>query len=307
MHARNFTPPPLLPPGSRVALVAPAGPLRGEADVTAALANARSLDWEPIVGRHVSGRAGYHSGTDAERLADLGWALTAPQVDGVWCLRGGYGVMRLLERIPWREVAARPRAILGYSDITALLAGAAARAGVGGYHAPVARNPLTEFSLSSMRRALHERGESCGSFPSGTTLRPGRAAGPLVAANLALLAALCGTAFLPPLAGTVLVLEDVNEPAYRIDRMLRQLRLAGALDGVRALLFGEFVDCREQADEDGARSLNDLFAELAEELEVPCATGAPVGHMDDQWTLPWGVEVELDAVGMKLELLSAAG
>ena len=285
-----------------MAFVAPAGPLRGEQDVAAALANAELMEWEGVVGRHVLGRHGYHSATDDERLADLTWALTSPEVHGVWCLRGGYGVMRLLTRLPWHELAARPRAVLGFSDVTALLAGMAARSGTGGYHAPVARNPLTEFSANSMRRALHERAGSCGSFPSGATLRPGRAAGPLVAANLALLTALCGTPYLPSLAGCLLVLEDVNEPAYRIDRMLCQLRLAGALEGVRGLVFGEFVNCAEQADEDGARSLHDLFVELADELGVPCVAGAPVGHIDDQWTIPWGVAAELDATGLRLEV-----
>src|SRR5690606_33765738 len=117
------------------------------------------LGWQGVVGRHVLGRYGYHSGTDDERLADLHWALTSPEVDGVWCLRGGYGVMRLLDRLDWTGLAAHPRAMLGFSDITALLAAAASRAGVCGYHAPVARNPLAELSLRSMRLALHERGD----------------------------------------------------------------------------------------------------------------------------------------------------
>jgi len=278
-----------------VALVAPAGPLRGVDDVRTGEENARALGWQPLVGRHVLGRSGYHAGSDDERLADLSWALTDPGVDGVWCLRGGYGVMRLLAKLDWSALASRPRPILGFSDITALLCGAASRAGIGGYHAPVARNPLTPFSLASLERATGQREDPCGSFPDGRTIRAGETQGALAGGNLALLAALCGTPYFPNLNGTILVLEDVNEPMYRVDRMLQQLLLAGALSGVRGIVAGQFTDCPERSDDDGSRSLHELLGELSDELRVPCASGAPVGHVDDQWTLPLGAHVLFDA------------
>jgi muramoyltetrapeptide carboxypeptidase len=131
-------------------------------------------------------------------------------------------------------------------------------------------------------------------MPHARVLRGGAAEGRLAGGNLALLAALAGTPYLPDLDGTILVLEDVNEAVYRVDRMLRQLRLAGALDGCRAIVFGQCTDCPAESD-DGARTLDEVLGELADELRVPCVAGAPVGHVEAQWTIPLGALAALDA------------
>ncbi len=287
--------PPPLAPGARVALVSPAGPLRGAADVDCALATVHRLGWEPVVGHHVLDRHAYFAGRDEARLADLNAALGDPTVDAIWCLRGGYGAMRLLPGIDWNALATRPRALIGFSDVTALLSGAGTHSGVGGFHGPVARNPLTAFSERSFLAAVQGAGQPCGRWSGGRTLHSGAADGYLAAGNLALLAALVGTPYFPDLDRTILVLEDVNEAAYRVDRMLRQLLLAGVLRGVRGVVVGQFTGCPERADDDGARSIDELFTELAVALGVPCAAGAPVGHIDDQWTLPLGARTYFDA------------
>jgi muramoyltetrapeptide carboxypeptidase len=286
--------PPALAPGARVALVAPAGPLSA-ADLERAESNARALGWEPRVGAHALARADYFAGGDAERLADLNAALRDPDVDGVWCLRGGYGAMRLLDGVDYEALARRPRALVGYSDITALHLAAAARVpGLVTFHGPTARGALTPFSRRSFERAVGAaRGDPCGAAPDARVLRPGRAAGRLAGGNLALVAALAGTPYAPRFDGAVVVLEDVNEAVYRVDRMLRQLLLAGAFAGCRALVFGHCTACPESADADGRRTLDAVVAEAAAALGVPAAAGVPVGHIDDQWTLPLGAWAEL--------------
>lgn len=123
-----------------------------------------------------------------------------------------------------------------------------------------------------------------------------------MAGNLALLAALTGTPYLPDLAGAILVIEDVGEAAYRVDRMLHQLRLSGALQGIRGLLAGRFTECPDQPDGNGDGQLFDLLLEVADELGVPCAMGAPVGHVDDQWTLPIGARASFDASACTLNV-----
>jgi muramoyltetrapeptide carboxypeptidase len=291
--------PPALAPGARVALVAPAGPL-SPADLARAEANARALGWEPVVGAHALARADYFAGADAERLADLNAALRDPDVDGVWCLRGGYGAMRLLDGVDYDALARRPRALVGFSDVTALHLAAAARVpGLVTFHGPTARGALTPFSRRSLECAVGaERADPCGAAPGARALRPGRVAGRLAGGNLALVAALAGTPYAPRFAGAVVVLEDVNEAVYRVDRMLRQLLLAGALAGCRALVFGHCTACPEPAEAasgppDGRRTLDAVVAEAAAALGVPAATGVPVGHIDDQWTLPLGAHAEL--------------
>lgn len=286
--------PPALAPGARVALVAPAGPLRGEADVERGRENVRALGWEPVVAPHVLRRTGYFAGTDAERLADLNTALADPAIDAIWCLRGGYGCMRLLERLDLDAMRRRPRALLGFSDVTALHAAVGAHASLVTMHGPVARNPLTPFSRDSLVRALVVQEDPCGAAPHARTLRGGVAEGRLAGGNLALVAALAGTPWAPDLRGAIVVLEDVNEAVYRVDRMLMQLRLAGMLDGVRGIAFGQCTDCPDDSD-DGARALDDVLSEHAEWLGVPCLAGIPMGHVDDQWTIPLGAIAELDA------------
>ncbi len=294
--------PPPLGAGARVALVAPAGPLRGPDDVERAIANVRALGWEPVVSPHALARTGYFAGDDEMRAADLNDALRDRRVDGVWCLRGGYGAMRVLDRIDWSALRGHAKPILGYSDVTALHGAIARQAGIVSYHAPTARTPLSPFSRASLERAVMRGEDSCGVAERARVLRPGRARGRLEGGNLAVFAALVGTPYLPPLDGALLVLEDVNEAVYRIDRMLAQLRLSGALHGVRAIIFGDCTNCPEEAD-DGARTLDDVLLELADWLRVPCLAGVPVGHVSEQWTMALGAVGELDAGARSVSVL----
>ena len=294
-HPAAVLPPPL-GPGARVALVAPAGPVSAE-DVVRAESAVRSFGWEPVVGEHALAHRDYFAGSDAERLGDLNAALRDGRVDAVWCLRGGYGAMRILGGVDYAALARRPRALVGYSDVTALHLACAARVpGLVTFHGPNARAPLPPFARASLARALGGgRADPCGAAPGARALRPGRAAGRLAGGNLALLAALVGTPYAPRSAGAVVVLEDVNEPVYRVDRMLRQLLLSGALDGCRALAFGQCTRCPEPCEDDGRRTLAAVVAEAAEALGVPAVIGLPVGHVDEQWTLPLGAACELVA------------
>jgi len=293
-------PPPLIP-GARVALVAPAGPLRDASDLDRAIANAESFGWEPVAGQQVLARLGYFAGSDEVRLADFNRALADPAIDGIWCIRGGYGAMRLLPGIDYDALVRRPRAIIGYSDITALHAAIGVKSCLITFHGPTARSVLTGFSRKALDCAVRQQSGVCGDAPGARTVRPGRATGRLAGGNLALLSALAGTPYAPDLRGAILILEDIDEPVYRIDRMLVQLRLTGMLDSVRGLVFGGFTNCREASD-DGERSLDEVIAELAEVLRVPCIADAPFGHIDDQWTLPLGAPAELDADSAALHI-----
>lgn len=293
--------PPSLGPGARVALVSPAGPLRGASDLERAIANVEAMGWEPIVGVNVLARRGYFAGSDEERLTDLDRALRDPGIDGVWCARGGYGAMRLLESLDYGAIARRPKALLGFSDITALHAAIATQSGVATFHAPTARGVLTAFSRDSLQRAVIHGTDPCGAIPSPRVIRAGTAEGRLAGGNLALLVALLGTPYFPVLDGAILVLEDIGEAVYRLDRMLTQLRLAGALSRVAGIVFGAFTDCPETSD-DGVRRLDEVLDEAARAAGVPAVAHAPVGHIDEQWTLPLGLTATLDAAAGTLHV-----
>jgi muramoyltetrapeptide carboxypeptidase len=289
--------PPPLAPGSRVALVAPSGPLRDERDLQHALDNVRGFGWEPIVGDHVLARDGYLAGTDALRLADLNRFAADETIDAVWCIRGGYGATRLLDEIDYDAWCRRPRALIGYSDITALHAAIGARAELVTFHGPTARARLSPLTHAALDTAVVGRAPITVSSSDMTTLRGGRARGRLAGGNLALVAALTGTRYELDLDGAILVLEDIGEAVYRIDRMLTQLRLAGALTGVAGIAFGHFTEIPEIPDDsaNSERPLERVLSEIAAACGVPCVANFPIGHVDDQVTLPLGAAAELDA------------
>jgi muramoyltetrapeptide carboxypeptidase len=237
-------------------------------------------------------------------LADLNHALADDSIDAVWCLRGGYGVMRILETIDYAALRRRPKVILGYSDITALHSAVTSRCELITFHGPTARATISDFSRESLARAITGR-DSAGIADAAEVLHGGRARGRLVGGNLAILSALSGTPYAPDYADAILVVEDVNEAVYRIDRMLTQLRLAGAMQQCRAIVFGQFTDIPQESAEENpaARGLREVLREVAESVGVPCIAGAPIGHVTDQWTLPLGAPAELDADARTLRIL----
>jgi muramoyltetrapeptide carboxypeptidase len=280
--------------GARVALIAPSGPLRSPGELETAIANARALGWEPVPTREALARVGYLAGDDTMRARSLNDALADPTIDGIWCLRGGYGAMRILAALDYDAMRRQPRALIGYSDVTALHAAFGVKSGVVGFHGPTARGELTPFSRRSLVQATIDSADSCGIAGEARTLRSGRATGRLVGGNLALLAALVGTPYAPDYDGAILIVEDVGETTYRIDRMLTQLALSGALARVAGIVFGQFTEGTDPTDVT-SRRLDDVLREAADIAGVPAVAGAPIGHIDDQWTIPLGATAELDA------------
>jgi len=298
-HFRSAKP---LASGARVALISPASPLQKNDELPRAQENARSFGWEPIVATHATERVGYLAGDDRDRLNDINRALRDPEIDALWCLRGGYGMIRILAGIDYDALSRAPKTIIGYSDITALHAAVQRKCRLLTYHGPTAREVLSDFSRDSFRRAVVQQGDSCGKAENAREINAGTADGRLVGGNLAVLASLCGTEFMPDLTDGILVLEDINEPVYRVDRMLQQLKLSGALNGCKAIAFGECVKCPE--DSDGGRPFDVVLGEIAHALGVPCLAGIPVGHIAEQWTIPLGAEATLDTSARALTVTS---
>ena len=297
--------------GAGIALVAPAGPLPPGA-LERAVEQVEAWGWRPLPGPHAAGsHHGYLSGRDEDRLGDLQAALSSPAVDAVWCLRGGYGTMRLLRRIDWRPMLERPRPLIGFSDNTALHL-ALVRRGLVSFHGPhAAADPFPPFTGERLRELL-VRPEPAGVLPlpeeSGerpAAIRGGAAEGPLVGGNLALLAATLGTPDALRAEGAILFFEEVGEPAYRIDRLLTQLELAGVLDAVAGVVIGGMTEVPIPTRDD-IPPVREVLAGRLHDRGVPVLTGCPVGHIDEMWTLPLGIRARLDADAGTLELLEAA-
>lgn len=283
-----------LPAGSCVALVAPSGVIRNQGQIGRAADNVRSLGWVPCVAENVSATHAYFAGTDEQRLHDLNSALRDDSIDAIWCVRGGYGAMRLLRDIDFPALKANPRPVIGFSDITALHAAIHRECGIVTFHGPTARGELTDFSRDNLARALLDQADSCGAAPEGRTLRSGNAAGRLAGGNLALVTAMIGTPWSIDLEGAILLLEDIDEAVYRVDRMMQQLLLSGGLERCAGIVAGDFRRPEGEQEEDN-RTIDEVIAEAADSAGIPCFAGAPFGHIGDQWTIPLGAFAEMRA------------
>jgi muramoyltetrapeptide carboxypeptidase len=317
MHPKPVRPP-RLRPGSRVALVTPSGPLLERDHAARGVELCHALGYRPLLLPHAGRVHGYLGGTGDERLADLNTALADPSIDAVWCLRGGNGMNRIVDRVAFDDFAAHPKPVIGYSDITVLLSALVARTGVVTFHGPMARFALPEFSRRHFDAVLGVTAPAgqLGRLATGpAVLVPergrivpviaGRASGPLVGGNLTLLQSLIGTPWLPNLDGAILFLEDIGEDLYRIDRMLGHFRLAGLLGGLAGVAIGHFSRLR-RATSEGAFGLDDVLRNYFEPHHIPVAHGFPIGHVSEQWTLPIGVRAELDTAAGELTLLEGA-
>jgi muramoyltetrapeptide carboxypeptidase len=292
---------PALRAGDPVTVVAPAGPFdRGPFEAGLEIIGRRyQVHYDP----GVLARYRYLAGSDARRLAEVSRALADPGSRALFCARGGYGMMRLLPGMEGIPVAAKP--VIGFSDITALHQ-LLQRQRLISIHGPV----LTQLSRlgADAHARLFELLESESPVPSLTgaqTYVDGIAEGPLLGGNMAVLTRLLGTPYLAPLEGAVLLLEDVGERPYRLDRMWTHLALAGVFRQVRGIVLGEFSGCEEK---DADYSSGDVLRELAAATGLPCAAGFPIGHGEHNQPVPLGVRVRLDAGERRLTFLeSAAG
>jgi muramoyltetrapeptide carboxypeptidase len=299
--------PPRLREGDRVMLITPAGPVPPE-KVGAAVGRCIGLGLEPVLAPAAGKRTGYLAGTDEERAADLNRAMAEENIAAIWAIRGGYGTMRLLRLIDPTVLRSRPRAFIGFSDNTALHL-CLDRLGIVSFHGPHAgSDAFTETTETCFRRVLF-RAEAAGPLPRPplvgppVTLVPGTATAPLIGGNLAMLAASCGTPFALRARGRIVFMEDVGEPLYRIDRMLTQLLLAGALDGAAGIAFGCFSDTGAEKED---FSLEEVLRDRVAALGIPTLMNLPFGHVAENWTLPVGVNARLDADAGTLEIVEPA-
>ena len=299
--------PPRLAPGDVVAVVATSGVVP-EDRLRVGVERLTSWGFEVRLAEHVleaSSDLGYLAGSDEDRAADLTAAWLDPTVSAVWAARGGYGAQRLLDLLDWRRLAeAQPRLLVGFSDITALHQAMASRLGLATIHGHVVTSlgSATEASAEELRRQVMEP-DSVVDILAGQVLTPlvgGVATGVLVGGNLAMLAAEIGTRFSRPAAGGIVVIEDVGEEPYRIDRMLTQLVRTGWFNGVAGVVVGAFSDCGTEPE------IEAVIEQRLRPLGVPTVRGFDFGHTDSSATVPLGVEATLDADAGTLVLSAPA-
>jgi muramoyltetrapeptide carboxypeptidase len=310
--------PPALPEKARIAVVAPASPPQIRSEAEQARAYFEERGHEVVFGENWNKVHGYLAGTDAERAADLQWALSEPGIDMVHPLCGGYGCARLHDLIDWDAVG-DPRIVCGFSDITALHLALAAHAGWVTFYGPNfsrftrRKDELTKETKEWFHRAFEP--EPLGQVfedpenPYVLTIGGGSAEAPLVGGCLTLLSASIGTPFEVETDGCVLMVEDLNTDEYLIDTLLNHLIRAGKLDNIAGLVFGTDVALKGRVIpeySESTLSIEEMLDELVAPLGIPAIANVPVGHGKHMATMPLGAKVRLDADNKTLEVLEAA-
>ena len=309
--------PPAIRAGDTIGLMIPSSANWDPFDLDVLLEALAALGLKGKLGKHVLDRRGYLAGRDEDRAADFNAMVRDPEVRAIHCIRGGWGAARLLPLIDFDAVARNPKAVIGYSDITALLLSLHARTGVVTFHGPNGASEWNATNVEWLQRVTW-RGEAAvfenPRTPTGAivpdenrtrTITPGRASGRLLGGNLTVLTALIGSPYLPDFTDSILFLEDVQEAPYRIDRMLVQLKLAGVLGRVRGVVWGSCSKC-DPGEGFGSLTIPDVLDDHVKSLGVPAYHGAMIGHIGRQFTLPVGAEVELDADRGTLRMLEPA-
>ena len=293
-----------LRPGDQIGLIAPSSPPSDPAVIDRAVKGLEHVGFKVVLGAAVRKRLGFLAGDDKSRAADLNRFIRDRRTRAVMCLRGGHGCTRILPLLDKSAFKRDPKVLCGYSDVTALHLFMLAQVGSVAFHGPMggadfSRDKLDHYTMAHFVRSVAEPEPAGsvfdGSKRRGVVMRRGSASGIIVGGNLSVLCALLGTPYFPKLKGSILLLEDVNEPPYRIDRMLTQLRLSGVLAGVKAIGLGAFSACDDRIKARGRQSTENVLEERLATLGVPVVAGLPFGHIDSHATFPLGVKATLDA------------
>jgi len=282
--------------GSRIGIIAPASPVKDSREYQAHVEYLVSSGYQVILGKTAIPGRGFLAGDDRTRQLDLESMWQDDSIAAVWCLRGGYGCLRLLSRLNYRFFEKKPKILMGFSDITALELAFWARMKLVTFHGPVLTTFASDFTRQSALKMLSGmQGDEALKWPGRKqqrliVIRGGKAEGPLLGGNLTTIAAMAGTGYLPDFSGCVLFIEEVQEAAYRVDRLLTQLIYCGVMDGLRGIVIGKSIPIPGETEAD----LVAVFRERLEGLGCPVAYGFPIGHLEDQWTLPQGLTVSVD-------------
>ncbi len=290
--------------GEKVALIAPAG-ICNKQQVTAAKRNIASLGLEPEIFPHVLIKYGYFSAPDKQRADDLMRAFSRDDIKAVFCVRGGYGSARLQAFIDKETIRSNPKPFFGFSDITALLQFFQFKTGMVSFHAPMGISSFPPFTVQSIKQNIFENQDikTLNATKNAAVISGGNADGFLTGGNLAVLASLIGTKWDFSWENHILLLEEIGEEPYRIDRMLSQLKMAGKFDKLAGIALGQFAGCEAEKPKKSF-SLYQVLKQCLGSLNIPVVHGFPFGHVDNNACIPLGVKARLEADKKQLHIFA---
>ncbi|MBN1542256.1 LD-carboxypeptidase [candidate division KSB1 bacterium] len=302
-------PPPCLKPGDLIGIVSPASPLRGEKlqNLKKGMQYLRRKGYQLIEGKNARKMTGYLAGSDAQRLADLNDMIRNPQVRAIFATRGGYGTARLLPHLDYKALRRDPKIVVGYSDITSLQLALFSQTGLITFSGPMVAvemgKGIEAFTETNFWPLITRAELQSFVAPRGVTFRPGTAEGRLLGGCFSLINPAIGTPFLPDLRGAVLLMEDICEDVYRLDRYFAQLRNSGILFELAGIILGDFIDCENTDPDSPSLTIEQIIYDYTHDLSIPVLGSFPYGHGDIKYTLPIGCRVRLDATQHTCEML----
>ena len=296
--------------GDTIGVCAPAGCIKDASEIDEFVLILKSLGFKVKIGNNVPNQYGYFSADDESRAKEFMDLVIDPSIDGIFTIRGGWGCARILEYLDFEKIKSNPKVIMGFSDFTTLLNAISTKTGLLTFHGPSGNSSWNEYSIGYIKSLLYNAEVVKYSNLSGTdapiiTYSSGKATGQLYGGNLSVLCNLIGSKYLPDWKDKILVLEDVKEEPYRIDRMLTQLALSNILADVRGIVLGNFRKCFAEEPE-RSFTLEEVFQQHFSSLNIPVYYGAQIGHTKNKFTVPIGMDVQIDADQGTITLLHPA-
>jgi muramoyltetrapeptide carboxypeptidase len=281
--------PPRLRPGDTIGITAPAGPFDPEKFMKGKTV-LETMGFHTCYDESIFQKHGFLAGTDIRRADQVNRLFADSSVRAIVCARGGYGSMRILPYLDFKTIQTHPKIFLGFSDISVLLTILYDRCGLVTFHGPVVTTlaNATEKTIMAMKTALTSNAPLELIPGDGTVIKPGVCSGILTGGNLTTLCHLVGTPYTPNFKGKILLLEDVGEMPYRIDRMLTQMKLAGCFNDIAGLILGAFKECGQ------LNEIVEIFDNIFDDLNIPILAGFGIGHREHNLTIPMGLGATLD-------------
>lgn len=301
--------------GDVIGLVTPGGPITKE-QLDETVQKLEGLGFKAYYEDSVLSEYGYFAGRDAERAAELMGMFTNPNVNGIICVRGGYGSIRILDLLDYELIQQNPKVFMGYSDITALLSAIYEQSGLITFHGPLGISPFNEFTLKSFKRLVmnprkqykypYQREENTGENPEFDvyTINSGKAEGDLIGGNISVFDSMIGSKYEPDFENKIIYLEEIGEKTYRVDKMLFHLLYATNLKKAAGIVMGVFSECN--INDEPSLSLKQAIDDLFKPLGIPVFYGFSFGHIDTILTIPNGIQARMNADKHSLKLLEKA-
>jgi len=297
--------------GDVIGIISPASSPDDLTKINRGVEYLEKLGYRVEIGKNVGSQEGYLAGSDSQRLSDLHNMFRNKEIKAIFSIRGGYGSGRLLDKIEYNLIRDNPKIFVGYSDINALQMAFFAKTGLVTFAGPMVAvdfhdeiSPFTEEvfwqTLTSNKKIGKLKNPRDEKF---YLLNKGKAHGRILGGNLSLLVSLLGTEYMPDMKGSILLLEDINEAPYRIDRMLNHLRLAKVLKNINGVILGHFVDCCEPDPAKRSFTLNEVIVEYFLNLKKPVLYNVKHGHIKENITIPYGLKCVLDASRGTIEII----